>query len=213
MAASSPERGTLAVLLAAGAGTRFIGPTHKLHAIARGRQVCAWALQSLLESSVGPVLIVEGATPIQLPPDLSKAALVSIETWGAPIHVHNPHWLSGLASSVQCAVAHAQSLHMENIIFGLADQPCVTAQSWRDVARASAPLAVATYAGKRGNPVKVHAELWAQLPSTGDEGARNLLRVHHQLVQEVACSGSALDVDTVEDLARAEALLTEYQAT
>jgi len=32
-------------------------------------------------------------------------------------------------------------------------------------------------------------------------------------VQEVACSGSALDVDTVEDLARAEALLTEYQAT
>jgi nicotine blue oxidoreductase len=59
----------------------------------------------------------------------------------------------------------------------------------------------------------VHAELWAQLPSTGDEGARNLLRAHHQLVQEVACSGSALDVDTVDDLARAEALLTEYQAT
>ena len=179
----------------------------------RGRQVSAWALQALLEASVGPVLIVEGATPIHLPPDLSKAALDSLETWGAPTHVHNPRWLSGLASSVQCAVAQAQSLHMENIVFGLADQPCVTAQSWRDVARASAPLAVATYAGKRGNPVKVHAELWAQLPSTGDEGARNLLRVHHQLVQEVACFGSALDVDTVEDLARAEALLTEDQAT
>ena len=93
MAASSIERGTLAVLLAAGAGTRFIGPTHKLHAMVRGRQVSAWALQALLEASVGPVLIVEGATPIQLPPDLSKAALISIETWGAPTHVHNPRWL------------------------------------------------------------------------------------------------------------------------
>jgi CTP:molybdopterin cytidylyltransferase MocA len=110
---------------------------------------------------------------------------------------------------VQCAVAHAQALQVENIVFGLADQPCVTAQAWRDVANATAPLAVATYAGKRANPVKVHAELWAQLPSSGDEGARSLLRVHHQLVQEVACSGSALDVDTVEDLDRAEALLAE----
>ena len=212
MAASSPEHGTLAVLLAAGAGSRFIGPTHKLHAIVRGRQVCAWALQALLEASIGPVLIVEGATPIELPTDLSDAALASVKTWGVPTHVHNPHWLSGLASSVQCAVAHAQSLQMENIVFGLADQPCVPAQAWRDVAGVSAPLAVATYADKRGNPVKVHAEMWAQLPSTGDEGARNLLRVHHQLVQEVACLGSAIDVDTVDDLARAEALLTEYPA-
>lgn len=213
MAASLPEHETLAVLLAAGAGTRFIGPTHKLHALVRGRQVSAWALEALLEASIGPVLIMEGATPIALPPNFSTGALASLETWGAPTHLHNPHWLSGLASSVQCAVAHAQSLHMQNIVFGLADQPCVTAQSWRDVAHAFAPLAVATYAGKRGNPVKVHAELWAQLPSTGDEGARSLLRAHHQLVQEVACSGSALDVDTVEDLARAEALLAEFQAT
>jgi molybdenum cofactor cytidylyltransferase len=209
MAASSPARGTLAVLLAAGAGTRFIGPTHKLRALVRGRHVSAWALQSLLEASVGPVLIVEGATAIELPKDLSTAALESIATWGAPTHVHNPHWNSGLASSVQCAVAHAQALQVENIVFGLADQPCITAQAWRDVANATAPLAVATYAGKRANPVKVHAELWAQLPSSGDEGARSLLRVHHQLVQEVACSGSALDVDTVDDLDRAEALLAE----
>jgi CTP:molybdopterin cytidylyltransferase MocA len=212
MANSSPNHGTLAVLLAAGGGTRFVGPTHKLHALVCGRQVSAWALQSVVEASIGPVLIVQGSVAIEHTVEPTSAARSSHDAWGTPTVCVNLQWATGLASSVQCAIKHAETLQMENIVFGLADQPCVPPIAWRDVAHANAPLAVATYDGVRGNPVKVHTELWAQLLSTGDEGARSLLRVHHQLVQEVTCSGSALDVDTVDDLARAAALLTEYVA-
>jgi len=42
----------------------------------------------------------------------------------------------------------------------------------------------------------------ADLPSSGDEGARALLRGSKHAVGEVPCDGHPGDVDTVEDLER-----------
>jgi CTP:molybdopterin cytidylyltransferase MocA len=66
------------------------------------------------------------------------------------------------------------------------------------VAAAAAPIAVATYEGRRRNPVRLGREVWPLLPSTGDQGASVLFGDHP--VVEVACPGDPQDIDRVEDL-------------
>jgi CTP:molybdopterin cytidylyltransferase MocA len=38
------------------------------------------------------------------------------------------------------------------------------------------------------------------LPTSGDEGARSLFKSHKELLEEVACEGSAQDLDTSSDV-------------
>ena len=88
------------------------------------------------------------------------------------------------------------------MVIGLGDQPLVQTEAWRRVARATkTPVAVATYEGERGNPVRLSSMVWPLLPSTGDAGARVVMRRRPDLVTEVACPGRSADIDTVDDLA------------
>jgi CTP:molybdopterin cytidylyltransferase MocA len=188
--------GMLAILLAAGAGTRYSASAHKLRARLAGRTVLEWSLTRVREAAVGHVVVVGGAVDLRdlVGPDGPDVTLVV-----------NPRWADGLATSLQAGLDVARRGAHDAVVVGLADQPAVPAAAWRAVAAAAAPIAVATYGGRRANPVRLHAETWPLLPVTGDEGARSLLRVRSELVLEVPCPGSARDLDRPEDVAALEA--------
>ena len=201
------EPSTVAILLAAGGGTRFAGAEHKLTALISGRAVCAWSLQHLLEAEFRHVVVVTGAVDLSVALDPSNFKIKS-----AFSIIHNPRWQSGLASSLQSGIDFARNLGAQAVVIGLADQPAVLATAWLSVAASSAPLAVATYNGVRGNPVRLHAELWQLLPQTGDDGARLLFKSHRDLIEEIPCSGSAQDVDTLADLASVQKMFGDKNA-
>ena len=184
---------TTFVLLAAGEGKRFSGPVHKLLAPLRGLALVTHAVRAMTAAGGGTV--VTGA-------DTSAGFLEALE--GAPT-VHNPDWATGQRSSVRAAIALARQAGSDQVVIGLADQPFVTASAWQAVALADSPLAVATYGGTRGNPVKLRRETWDEFDRTAtdpDAGARSLIAAHPEWVVEVACQGSSDDIDTREDLAK-----------
>jgi molybdenum cofactor cytidylyltransferase len=179
-----------AVVLAAGGGTRFEGPVHKLLAPFRGRPLALWAVEAAVGAGLDETIVVTGAVDLEavLPDGITILA--------------NHDWASGQASSLRTAVAWAQHRGHSAIVVGLGDQPLVPASAWAAVAACTSPIAVAILEGERRPPTRLGAEMWSFLPVTGDVGARTLIARMPDLVTEVACEGHPIDVDTLEDLER-----------
>jgi CTP:molybdopterin cytidylyltransferase MocA len=181
----------MAVVLAAGAGSRFQGPTHKLAAPLGAHTVLHRVLTTVVEAGFTHIVVVTGALRLaELDPDAPPMVT----------EIHHPGWSQGQATTIQVALREARRLGAPAVVIGLGDQPGIAASAWRAVAAARSPIAVATYAQQRANPVRLAAEVWHLLPPDGDEGARSLMRVRPDLVQEVPCEGNPGDIDTVEDL-------------
>jgi CTP:molybdopterin cytidylyltransferase MocA len=183
-----------AIVLAAGGGSRFTesgGDGHKLLAPFQGRTVVEWAIDSAAAAGLDAVYVVRGAVDLPVPP---LAA-------GAVRFVANDRWRDGMATSLRAGLTRARRDGHHAVVVGLGDQPLVLAESWQRVARAKAkPIGVATYNGRRGNPVRLSSLVWPLLPLSGDQGARVVMRRRPDLVMEVPCPGGAADIDTVDDL-------------
>jgi molybdenum cofactor cytidylyltransferase len=188
------------IVLAAGAGSRFSDKSHKLLAAlpaVAGRpaeSVAARAIARAVDARIGQVIVVTGRL---------SADELEIVTSPEVIAVHNSRWTDGQMTSVHVGIDVARALGASIVVIGLADQPGVTAEAWRAVASAAsggAEIAVATYDGRRANPVALRSGVWGLLATDGDEGARSLMRQRDDLVVPVSCSGSPIDIDTVEDL-------------
>jgi CTP:molybdopterin cytidylyltransferase MocA len=147
-----------------------------------------WAVTHALQAGFDVTWVVAGA--------LELAGVVPDE---AEI-LANPRWADGQATSLGVALDEARRRRLDAVVVGLGDQPGVPPESWRRVARSSAVVAVATYDGKRRNPVKLSAQAWDLIPREGDEGARSLIRERPDLVADVPCQGQPADIDTREDL-------------
>lgn len=189
----SPPTPLIAVVLAAGGSSRFAGGAKQLVAVG-GRSLVAIAVDAAVGADCfDEVIVVQGAIDVR--GELGGASVTVVD---------NRDWADGMATSLQAGLAEARRRRARAVVVGLADQPGVRAADWTTVARAVAdtPIVVAEYGGRRGNPVRLDAAVWDDLPTTGDEGARGLIARRPDLVTAVACSGDASDVDTVEDLDR-----------
>jgi CTP:molybdopterin cytidylyltransferase MocA len=187
-------------VLAGGRGSRLEADTPKPLLEVAGRPLVAWALDAAMASGLRPVVLVTGY----------RGATVSAAAPQGVVVVRAPRWRSGIAHSLRAGLGALEGwARVDAVCVGLADQPRVGAEAYRRLAAAhaaGAELAVATYGGKRGNPVLLGRKLWPEaLRLTGDVGARTLMRTHD--VAEVDCSdtGDPADVDTLDDLRAAEA--------
>ncbi len=186
-----------AVILGGGAGTRFnrderdASPGGKLLAKARGKPLISWAIAPAVEAELDELIVVSGAA------DLSE-----VVPDGATL-LRNEDWARGQATSLRVALDWCARQGHGSAVIGLGDVPGLTADAWRNVAAArGGPIVIATYYGRRGHPVRLDAEIWSLLPISGDEGARSLATRRPELVTELACEGTAADIDTQEDLRR-----------
>lgn len=194
-----------AVLLAAGAGSRFGGERGaKLLADFRGRPLVVYAMETLAGSPVEKVFVVVE--------DASGEVASLARSFGSErcefVVVENRASDKGQATSVEAGLgAVREAGGFGGLLVALGDQPLVggevvarLVEAFRDGAR----VAVATYSGRRRNPVLFSREVWEELGEglRGDEGARGFLKSRRELVLEVECGdvGSAADVDTKDDL-------------
>ena len=184
----SLDRTIAAVVLAAGGGTRWAGPGHKLLADLDGWPLASHAIGAAAAAGLDELVVVTGS-----------ADLSAVIPDGATV-LYNELWSDGQAGSIRLAVEHARRVGHEAIVVGLADMPGIPAEAWRAVADAPGSLVVATFDGQRRPPTKVGRRYWSELPEAGDTGARFLLAARPFDVLEVACPGDPADVDTVEDL-------------
>ena len=178
------------MVLAAGEGSRFAGPVHKLRAAFHGRPLVRWAVDAALGAPLVAVYVVLGAEDLSdlLPPEVTI--------------VMNHEWRRGQSWSLQAGVRTAELDGHTAVVVGVADQPRVTAEAWRRVAAAPGPVVTALYGSRRRPPVKLEDSVWPLLPLDGDEGARQLMRRRPEMVREVSCPGDPTDIDTLEDLNR-----------
>ena len=181
-------------VLAAGRGVRFGGDIPKPLLPFAGSTLVTRSLQTAQASGLAPVVCVVSDDRV------AAAAPAGIEV------ARNAAPERGIASSLHAALILLRAYsEVDAVVIGLADQPLVGAEAYRRVAASDAPLAVATYGGENGNPVRIARTLWGEaLALDGDEGARVLVRRHGAV--KVVCDGTGepTDVDTPEDLAALE---------
>ena len=174
------------LVLAAGAGSRY--GTAKALVAYRGELLVRRAAGALHAAGCTPTLVVLGAHAArvrELAPELDV--------------VVNPHWATGMGSSLRAGLDALTGTPATAALVLLVDMPEVTAEAVHRLAAHAAPdaLAVGGYGDRRGHPVLLGRYHWAGVAAaaTGDRGARDYLRAHPDAVVVVPVGDVADDTD------------------
>ncbi|MGA7525529.1 MAG: nucleotidyltransferase family protein [Acidobacteriaceae bacterium] len=190
-----PDTGCAAVVLAAGASTR-LGQAKQLIEL-DGESLLRRTARLALEAGCAPVVVVLGYEAERIAAELTD---LSVEP------VVNPEWRQGMGSSLRCGVAAPVICRImpTNILLLVCDQPRLTVDHLRALlahhAAESVAITASQYAGRMGVPAVFAAGIVPELlQCTGDQGARELIRLDATRVQLVPWPGGAIDIDRPED--------------
>lgn len=172
------------LVLAAGAGVRFGGP--KAPVVVDGERLVDRAVRVLREGGCDPVLVVLGAWLGDVP--------------GADAVIENSEWSEGMGSSLRTGLEVVERQpDVDAVIITLVDLPGLTADAVRRIVAAPPGIAIATFDGERGHPVRLPREHWSgvRAAARGDAGARDYLRGRDDITLiEVGDVASGDDLDT-----------------
>ncbi|MCO6453298.1 MAG: putative selenium-dependent hydroxylase accessory protein YqeC [Caldilineales bacterium] len=185
---------TTAVVLAAGASTRFGSP--KQLADWQGQPLIRHVVMQALAAPVQQVIVVLGAYFDEIAPVLA----------GLPVSLlYNPDWRQGQSASMQAGL-RACDPQTQAALFMLGDQPhqpaSLTTAMIETHRRTLAPIVWPEHEGRRGNPVLFDRALFGRLHQVeGDRGGRALFeQFGAQTVRVQAGPEILIDVDEPRDL-------------
>lgn len=182
------------IILAAGASSRLGQPKQLLEF--KGKTLIRHAADTALATKCKPVIVVTGALHEELLIELKDMDLVVI---------HNDDWQKGMSTSIVAGIEKAGEYDPKAVLIMLCDQPlitsghlnalCTTFSSLED-----GPIVATGYHEISGVPAvfpKKHFESLTKLK--GEQGARDLMKVHLNSLITVPFIQAAIDVDTTED--------------
>lgn len=192
---SGPDKLPMAILLAAGAGSRF-GGGKLLHPLEDGVAIAAHAARNLIAAGLD-------VTAVLRPGDFPLRELLEEE--GCRVTIC-PDAAQGMGVSLAHGVRHSQDA--DGWIVALADMPRIRPETIARVAQvlmAGADIVAPSHQGDRGHPVAFSRRFRDELQlMSGDSGARAIVQRNQALVKlvEVDDPGILLDIDRRTDLSR-----------
>lgn len=197
-----------ALVLAAGAGTRFGGA--KLLAPFRGKPLVTHAALAISEAIAAGILA--GGVAV-LPPGDTRLAWL-LDTAGCAL-VENPAAATGLASSLRTGIAALEAPSLDPpagcVLIVLADQPLLRCEvieqlvaAWWTHGRSVRPR-YSRHPGVPGHPVLIDRTLWPLVHGlSGDQGFGRVLDERPDAIELIELPGANPDVDRPEDLLNLE---------
>ena len=176
------------LILAAGAGSRMGQPKASL--IVNGERLIDRAVTNFLNAGISEVFVVLGAWQGEVP--------------NAHVII-NDQWVDGMGSSLRAGLrVLLENPKYLDVVISLVDLPGMTSEAIHSVSTSASEIAMGSFSGKAGHPVKCLRKYWAEIieSASGDNGARNFLKGRDD-IDVIDLNGKARggDIDTPEDLA------------
>ena len=184
------------IVLAAGKGSRFDAPLHKLSQRLGDLSVLATTLGHAVATQLAVVVVTTAAFA-----DVARSTVAARDVVVLPeVGSIEPDGL-GMGSSISAGV-NARP-HAGGWLILPGDMPLVRPSTLLAVASQLErhSVAYAQHNGRRGHPVGFSAELFSELVSlSGDEGAHRLVARYPAFGVELDDPGILVDIDTIADL-------------